>query len=153
MKYLGVDYGEKRIGIAVSDEYGIIARAAQTLKVNSLAEAVSKVQRLARSHAVKRIVVGLPLGPNREETQQSIQTRYFANALKNTNGFDVEFWNEAFTTIQASLKVVGKSKKKKLATIDSEAARILLQEYLDFRQSPLKSDSNISGVADLLLKA
>jgi putative Holliday junction resolvase len=131
MKLLGIDYGKKRIGLAISDDTGQIAKALSPLKVNSVSDAVAKVHRITSSQKVKRIIVGLPLGTRGNETQQSIKTRYFADALKNTNGVAVEYWNEAFTTSSAA-KHIGRGKKTKKKKLDSEAARIILQEYLDF---------------------
>lgn len=130
MKTISIDYGEKRIGLAISDELGIIASPMPTLKVKSLADAVSKVHRIVKSQRAENIVVGLPLSLKGTETQQSIQTRYFVDTLKATNGANIEFWNEAFTTQQAKSSTrKGTSRKKR--NIDSEAARIILQEYLD----------------------
>jgi putative Holliday junction resolvase len=137
MKILGIDYGEKRIGLAISDNKSIIAKALPPLKVTSVSDAVAKVQRMVETQGVKRIIIGLPLGRQGNETQQSIKTRYFADALRNTNGIQVEYWNEAFSTSQALTKV-GRSKKKQKKKLDSEAARIILQEYLDFQNEEVK---------------
>jgi putative Holliday junction resolvase len=137
MKILGIDYGEKRIGLAISDKKGLIARPLSPLKVRSVSDAVAKVQRMLGTQGVKRIVVGLPLGRQGNETQQSIKTRYFTDALRNTSEIQVEYWNEAFSTSRATTKV-GKSKKKKKKKLDSEAARIILQEYLNFQNEEVK---------------
>jgi putative Holliday junction resolvase len=133
MKVLSIDYGERRIGLAISDEMGIIAKAMPPLNVTSLADSISKLHRIANSQNIDRIVIGLPLGQKNEETKQSIQTRYFANAFKSTNGVEVEFWNESFSTLEAqgNIKAGPKKRKKK---IDSEAARVILQEYLDSKE-------------------
>lgn len=134
MKALGVDYGEKMIGLSISDEIGIVAAPMRALKVTSIADAVLKLQKIAKSQNVDVIVIGLPLGRKGEETKQSIQTRYFANALKETNGIEITFWNEAFSTKAAKITVRKKSTKKK-KNLDSEAARIILQEFLDYQKS------------------
>ncbi|MBN2016363.1 Holliday junction resolvase RuvX [Candidatus Dojkabacteria bacterium] len=141
MKYLGIDYGEKRIGLAISDETGIIAMAISALKVKSLADAVSKIHRIVRTQNIDIVVVGLPLGSKNEETQQSIQTRYFARTLESTNGAEVEFWNEAFSTVQA--RQYERRKRNNPKNIDSESARIILQEYLDSREIR-KEDARVS---------
>ena len=136
MRTLAIDYGEKRIGLAVSDELHIIAKPMSTLKVKSLSDAVSKIQRIAKSQGIDKIVIGLPLGSKGGETKQSIQTRYFANALESTNGTEIEFWNESFSTQQAKSLPNKTSSKKK--NPDSEAARIILQEFLDSKNEPKK---------------
>jgi len=104
-----------------------------SLKVKSFADAVSKVQRVAQTQSVSAIVVGLTLGPKREETKQSIQIRYFANALKSTNGSEIEFWNESFSTKEAKNSTKSGTLKKK-KNLDSEVARIILQEFLDYKR-------------------
>jgi len=135
MRALGVDYGERKIGLAISDESALIATPMLSLKVSSLADAVSKIQRIAKSQDVDKIIVGLPLGPKREETKQSIQTRYFTDTLKSTDGIEIEFWNESFSTQQAKENSKsGTSRKKR--NLDSEVARALLQEYLDYKREP-----------------
>lgn len=133
MKILGVDYGEKTIGLALSDELEVIAAPIQAIKVKSIADAISKVQQIVRSHGIKTVVVGLPLSSKGQETQQSIQTRYFANALESTNGATVVFWNEAYSTQQAQKSGAKKGTKRK-KSLDSESARIILQEYLDYQK-------------------
>lgn len=127
MKILAIDYGEKNIGLAISDEKGIIARAMNDLANRSTSDAIQKIHKIANSHQVKTIVVGLPLGENGEETEQSMKTRYFARALENTDKKDVTFWDESFSTSKAEEN----AKQIKKKNIHSEAARIILQEYLD----------------------
>ncbi len=133
MKILAIDYGEKRIGLAISDELGIIASPMPVLKVFSLADAIQKIHRIIKTQGVEKVVIGLALGPKREETQQSIQTRYFAESLKNTNGIEIDFWNESFSTNEA-IKSEGINTTRKRKNLDSEAARIILQEYLDSKR-------------------
>jgi len=149
MKILGIDYGEKRIGLALSDEIGIIASPIPTLKVKSISDAVSKIYRIAKRQNVNKIILGLPLNSKGDETKQSIQTRYFADSLKSTNGVDIEFRNEAYSTKQARKSIRKGSKKKNL---DSEAARIILQEYLDSKNQQEKHNTFIPQYNDLLLK-
>lgn len=128
MRILSVDYGERRTGLAISDEKGLIASPLPTLKVVSLADAISKIHRISESQNVNAIVVGLPLSNDRSETQESMKVRYFADSLKRSNGKEIIFWNELYTSQEAASSPLTKKKKKNL---DSEAARIILQEYLD----------------------
>lgn len=133
MKVLAIDYGEKRIGLAISDELGLIAAPMPVLEVKSLADAVSKVHLIANKQRVDRILIGLALGMDRAETQQSIRTRYFAQSLRTSNNIKIDFWNESFSTHQAKSDKRGRTSKKK-RNIDSEAARIILQEYLNAKK-------------------
>lgn len=138
MKVLALDYGEKKIGLAISDDLGIIASPMAQINVKSVAEAVGLVHTICHKNNVNVVLIGLPLGEKGEETQQSIQVRYFARSLQDTDGIQVEFWDESFSTkIAESSKNLTAKKKKNL---DSEAARIILQEYLDSR--PSKRNNN-----------
>lgn len=135
MRKIGIDYGDRKIGLAISDELCILASPLPTLKVNSLADAITKIQRIIKTQNITTVVIGLPLTRLGTETQQSIQTRYFANALKSTNGAKVEFWNELFTTQKAESFSKYSTKRYK-KNIDSEVARTILQEYLDAQKQP-----------------
>lgn len=135
MKVIAIDYGTKRIGLAISDATGLIARPMPLLKVKNFSDAVGKVLQIIKRQNAETVVLGLPLSEKREETQQSIQVRYFAQALKISNGIEIIFWNELFSSRDAMDNIVKGTKKKK-ANIDSEAARLILQEYLDFKRDP-----------------
>ena len=67
MKILGIDYGEKRIGLAISDELAVIAKPIKTLKVKSFADAVSKLQRIIKRQKIDLVIIGLPLSSKNEE--------------------------------------------------------------------------------------
>jgi putative Holliday junction resolvase len=135
MKAFAIDYGSKRLGLAISDATGLVARAMPTLKVKNFADAVSKILEIIKKQGADIVVIGLPLSEKREETQESIQVRYFAQSLEITNGIEIVFWNESFSTQQARASLKNGTKRKK-ANIDSEAARIILQEYLDYKRDP-----------------
>jgi len=135
MRTVAIDYGTKRIGLAISDPTGLVAKPMPTLKVKSFADAVGKVFQIIKKQQADTIILGLPLSPKREETQQSIQIRYFAQALRVANNIKIEYWNESFSTIDAE-KSISKGTKRKRKNIDSEAARIILQEYLDYKRNP-----------------
>ena len=130
-----MDYGQKRIGLAISDDFKTFAIPLPVLKVKSFSDAISKLQRIIKSQKIDEIVIGLPLNTKGNETKQSIQTRYFSNALKSTNGANIIFRNELFTTKEAEQNLKNYSPKIK-ENKDSEAARILLQEYLDSKKDP-----------------
>ena len=142
MKKLGIDYGQKRIGLAISDELETFATPLLALKVKSFADALTKLQRIIKRLKVDEIIIGLPLSMKGNETKQSIQTRYFANALKSTNGSRIKFRNESFSTKEAEQNLKKSSKKSKEKK-DSEAARIILQEYLDSKKDPFVKESFI----------
>lgn len=131
---MALDYGERYIGLALSDDTGLIATSMKELVVGSTAEAIKRVHKIANSNGIEAIVIGLPLGSQGNETEESIRVRYFARALETTDKKEIIFWDETFST-QEALQNAKTLKKKH---IHSESARIILQEYLDFQHDKNK---------------
>ncbi len=127
MEILAIDYGDKNIGLAISDEKNIIAKRLPGLKVKNMKEAVSEITRIAQDHTINLILIGKP--ERKGTTQQKINR--FKELLENKLNFSIKikFINEDFTSFFAEL---GRSRKFKKEKSHSEAARIMLQEYLDF---------------------
>ncbi len=125
-KYLAIDYGTKNVGLAVSDESKVFAMQLAPLKNKG---AIENILKTIRDFDIARIIIGLPLGNNGKETQMSSEIREFAKELLFKSGVEVEYWDESYTS-----KIASKSMRKK-GSIDSESARIVLQEYLDFNNS------------------
>lgn len=123
MRYLGIDYGEKRIGIAVSDPAGKIAFPKKIiLRTPSI---FKELKKLIKEEEIAKIVVGLPFGPAGADTGQTLKIREFAQNLHREIMLPVEFENELLTTKLAE----GNKNKKKYA--DASAAALILQSYLD----------------------
>jgi putative holliday junction resolvase len=123
MKTLAIDYGKRHIGLAISDEIGIIAAKLPGLEVKDDAEALNKIMKTVRLNNVEQILMGIPdKGPIKEEITK------FVVELKSTSSLPVITWNEDFSSIQSEK---GTSKKFKHEKSHSEVARIILQEYLD----------------------
>lgn len=130
MRYLGIDYGAKRIGIALSDEGGKIAFPRETLS-GDLEKIVEKIAEICEKEKVGRIVVGLPLSFEGRETAQTEETKNFAEKLKKAISLPVESENEILTSRMVERDVKeGRIKKEK---IDAASAAIILQSYLDKR--------------------
>jgi putative Holliday junction resolvase len=130
-KILAIDYGRKKIGLAVSDETNTIAEKLPILKVKNQKEAVEGIEMILQNvGAVSKIVVGLPLGLEMKPTQMSHEVKDFVEKLKKriSQEISVVFTNEVLTSQYAEK---GRSKKFKKEKSDSEAARIMLQEYLN----------------------
>lgn len=139
---LAIDYGARKIGIAVSDETGTIAGKLPQLFVKNDDEAVEGIVMILKNlPSVKEILLGLPLDKDMEPTAQSKKVQNFAEKLnkKIETKLNIVFTNETYSTEQAEK---GKSKKFKKDKADSEAARIFLQEYLNHKNSSRKSKSN-----------
>ena len=118
MRFLGIDYGKKRIGLALSDEGGKIAMP------YGIAGSLNKIISLAKKEKVGKIVIGLPIGFSGRESAQALKTRKFAEEVKKKVKLPIEFENEILTTKIAS---VSSAKDK----VDAASAAIILQSYLD----------------------
>ncbi len=127
MRILGIDYGEKRIGIAISDENAIIASRYKILQNNK--SFIDNFNNIIISYKIEKIVVGLPLNENGKEGVSSKKVKDFVRTLDIGN-IEVVYWNETLTTYDAGLilKKTGRGKKER---VDDIAAQIILQEYLD----------------------
>ncbi|MHB8362078.1 MAG: Holliday junction resolvase RuvX [Patescibacteria group bacterium] len=127
MRILGIDYGEKRIGIAISDENAIIASRYKILQNNK--SFIDNFNNIIISYKIGKIVVGLPLDENGKEGVSSKKVKDFVRTLDIGN-IEVVYWNETLTTYDAGLilKKTGRGKKER---VDDIAAQIILQEYLD----------------------
>lgn len=135
-RVLAVDAGEKRVGLAVSDELRVLASPLGTLRrTGKLSDLVAQVAATARREAVERVVVGLPLHADGTEGRQAKRARTFARALERLLGRPVELWDERLSTreAEAAARAQGRSMRRLRAAgvIDAMAAAIILQEYLD----------------------
>lgn len=132
-RYLAVDYGERRIGIAVSDPTGMIARPLETLKVSSPTEAVSGLVALISEYEPVAIVLGLPLSMSGRESELSQKVDEFAEALREAVNIEIIFEDERLSSSQAEqvLHAHGKKIKGNKEKIDRIAAAIILQSFLD----------------------
>jgi putative Holliday junction resolvase len=133
MKILAVDPGSKRIGLAISDPTGTIANPLTVLAhVSRLVDAAA-VAELAREHEAGLIVVGQSLDDSGQPTFEGRRAARFAETLKSQTELPVILWDEAFTTQDARLARVqmNVSRKNRSGHLDSLAATILLQSYLD----------------------
>ncbi|HEX9805048.1 MAG TPA: Holliday junction resolvase RuvX [Candidatus Dojkabacteria bacterium] len=130
---LAIDYGKRKIGLALSDEDKIFAAPLPMMLVKSDDEAVEGIITIMQSAGfVESILLGLPLGFDFKPTQMSRIVKKFAEKLKKKIDTEIKiaFTNEVLTSKQAEQ---GRSKKFKKEKSDSEAARIFLQEYLDHK--------------------
>ncbi len=125
-RYLGIDYGEKRIGIALSDEENNFAFPKEVIAVKNEAQVIADVAAIVAQGKVDTIIVGLPLGFSMQETGSTKKARDFGEFLKQKLGIEVIFENEVLTTKKAE-KSGGVSKEM----IDAASAAVLLQSFLD----------------------
>ncbi|MDD7770154.1 Holliday junction resolvase RuvX [Suipraeoptans intestinalis] len=137
MRIMGLDYGSRTVGVAVSDGLGITAQAVETIfrkEENKLRRTCARLEELIREYQVEKIVLGLPVHMNSDVGERAERTMEFARLLERRTGLDVILWDERLTTAEAEeilirQKVRREDRKKH---IDQIAAMLILQGYLDF---------------------
>lgn len=133
-RLLGLDVGGKRIGVAISDEMGIIASpAAMVLRSHTSGREIQG--HVTRLGAV-RVIVGLPVGMSGREGPQARDVRDFVDLIAAEVGLPVEYWDERLSTSIAEKYLIanGARREKRKQQVDAVAASIILQGYLDSRQ-------------------
>lgn len=129
---LAVDWGERRMGIAVCDPLQVLASARPTLHVKGLADAVAQVSEAARREEAERIVVGWPLTLSGERGESARAAERFAEALGEASGLPVELLDERLTSSAAEGRLAkgGAKRRRDKARIDQAAALTLLEDWL-----------------------
>ena len=134
MRVLAIDFGMRRIGLAVSDALGITAQGLPTLPRTRLEDDLRKLQELTVEYSTERVIVGNPLGHGGGETAMSRKVAEFAEKLRRRVSCPVDLRDERLTSVQANraLRDSGLTLGKRLRAVDRVAATLLLQSYLDF---------------------
>ena len=135
-RFLGVDFGTRRIGLAVSDPEGSIAFPAGTLERRGLRDDLEALRALAVERGVQRIVVGLPLHMNGRRGPEAEAAERFAARLAEATGLPVDLLDERWTSVEAdrALREAGHNEKRRgRGARDSVAATLLLRTYLEQR--------------------
>jgi putative Holliday junction resolvase len=132
-RILSLDFGEKRIGVAVSDALNIIAQSVGTIERKGIKNDLKKIKDLVREHDAGRLIVGLPLNMNGTEGKSANRAVDFVNELKKEIDIRVEMVDERLTTAQGEriFLEADLSRKKRKKKIDKIAAQLILQNYLD----------------------
>ena len=130
---LGLDFGTKRVGAAVSDPRRLIATPLEVYERRDPLQDARHYQHLVREHEIDRIVIGLPLHTGGREGTSASLARSWGDWLARVSGLDVVYFDERYTTSEAedSLIAAGLKRSKRKGLRDMLAARILLQNYLD----------------------
>lgn len=141
MKILAVDPGDKRIGLAISDPTGTIARPLMVIKHTARENDAQNIVDVAHEEEVALIIVGQALDSEGQIGHQARKSQRLAEAISEKTGCSVEMWDESGTT-QAALKsrvLMGVSRKKRKGHLDDVAASILLQDYLNVNEKKIKT--------------
>ena len=137
MIILAVDYGKSRTGLAVSDKTGFLASPLETVYEKNEDRLIEKISDIAKKEKAELIVVGLPKNMDGTEGESARNARAIADRLKEYSGIDVDMIDERGTTITAHgyLSQRNVRGKKRKAAVDTVAASIILQNYLDGHRS------------------
>lgn len=136
-KYLGVDYGDVRTGIAECDVSGMLASGITTVREGGMRNTAVRVAREAESRSCKKIIIGLPKNMDGSEGERVETVRAFARLLAEITDIPIDFFDERMSTMQAYrfLDGSGTFGKKRREAIDTLSAEIILQGYIDRERS------------------
>ena len=136
MRILGLDFGSKTVGVAVSDGLLLTAQGVETIErkdENKLRKTCARIEELIAEYEIKEIVLGLPKNMNNTEGERVEKTKAFGEMLERRTGLPVHYWDERLTTVAAEqiLMESGVRRENRKAVIDKVAAGLILQGYLD----------------------
>ena len=136
-RILGVDFGRARIGVAISDELGLLAHPVETIPGARIEAAAKRVAQIAREKNVERVIVGMPRHMNGELGTAAEEAKAFAERLRPLLPCAITMWDERLSTIAANraLRDAGQKTRHTRGIVDQVAAQMILQGYLDSVQS------------------
>lgn len=135
MRVLGIDYGERRIGIAISDVFGWTAQGLEVIERCKPEADLNRIKEIVEQHNVEAIIIGFPKNMNGSVGYRGELSELFAQQVKAICGLPVHLWDERLSTVAAErlLLEADISRKKRKQVIDKMAATIILQTYLDYQ--------------------
>lgn len=133
MRILGIDYGDVRIGIAVSDLTGMIAQTAGVISGRDEEKKKTELDEYMKKYSPETVVLGYPLNMNGSKGERAEKSEQFAEYLRERYGVEVVLWDERLSSMAAhrTLEEAGVSGKKRKGKVDPIAAAFILQGYLD----------------------
>lgn len=137
MKILGLDYGDRRIGVALSDAFGWTAQGLEVIERRREGNEIERITELVKMNEVSEIVVGLPKNMNGSVGPRGEICIEFAEMLRETLDLPVHLWDERLSTVSAERTLVEAdvSRKKRKKVVDKMAASLILQNYLDAKST------------------
>lgn len=132
MRIMAIDYGDQRIGLAVSDLLGMLCGEAWTMQEWDMARAALRIAEEAKAREVEQLVLGLPKNMDGTEGARAEKSRQFKALLETASGLPVTLWDERRSSIEAHaiLHAAGKKEKQHRKTVDAVAAGLILEGYL-----------------------
>lgn len=136
-RILGIDYGVRRLGVAISDPMRTIAQGLPTIKISGLQQVLAELEAIIIGQHVTEIVVGWPLNLKGEATVAAQQVDQFIQQLQQRFHLPVHRWDERWSSIEAQRTIwqFGKSPSRMKAKVDQIAAILILQSFLDYRRT------------------
>ena len=140
-RIIALDYGKRRIGIAISDPLQLIAQPLETLEHKNLVSTVKRLTELMRQYSVEKIVLGFPLSLRGRKTAFTRRVEQFGKNIEAKLGLPIVYWDERLTSVQARRTLITMNEKpsRKKDKIDKLAAALILQNYLE---TQLKTDDS-----------
>lgn len=140
MRIIGLDFGSKTVGVAVSDELLITAQGIEIVRrksENKLRQTLARIDELIKEYNVEKIVLGFPKNMNNSEGERCEKTLEFKEMLERRTGLTVELWDERLTTVAADnlMMEAGIRRENRKEYVDQIAASFILQGYLDYLQN------------------
>ena len=133
MNALGIDHGDKRMGVAGSDALGMMAHPLEMILANPFENFLKRLEEILAEREVKQIVVGMPRNMDGSFGPQAVKVQEFVELLKKSVAVPVRTWDERLTSVVAerSLREAGINARNAKAKVDASAAAVMLQGYLD----------------------
>ncbi|MDE2848083.1 MAG: Holliday junction resolvase RuvX [Gemmatimonadota bacterium] len=144
-RVLAVDFGERRVGLALSDSAGLIAQGLETLQTADTVEALASIVDFVEERQVREIILGLPVHMDGTAGEMAGKVEALADELRRKVSCDVRTWDERLTSVSArrAMHEMGSTTRGKKGSLDRIAATLLLQNYLDFcRGKAMEPDSS-----------
>ena len=147
MRVLGLDYGSKTVGVAISDPLGITAQGVETIwrkQENHLRQTLARIEELISEYQVERIVLGYPKNMNNTIGERAQKSLEFKEMLERRTGLPVVMWDERLTTVEAdrTMMETGIRRENRKEYVDMIAAVFILQGYLDYLSHQKESQEN-----------
>ncbi len=139
MRIIGLDYGTKTVGVAISDELMITAQPLCTIErksANKLRQTLAQIESIIEEYHAELIVLGFPKNMNNTIGDRAEATKDFKESLERRTGLEVVLWDERMTTIEAErvLMAAGVRRENRKQYVDKMAAAVILQNYLDYKK-------------------
>lgn len=147
MRIMGLDYGSKTVGVAVSDALGLTAQGIEIVRrksENKLRQTLARIEEIAKEYGVEKIVLGFPKHMNNDIGERAEKSLEFKEMLERRTGLPVVMWDERLTTVEAdrTMMETGIRRENRKEYIDMIAAVFILQGYLDYLFHQKESQEN-----------